>query len=177
LDFSPRGILKRPKLAALLACIGAEWASLESEMGWLYAFLLPRYSESPKGKMAPIAIALTQAHPVALEIFGELVSLGQRLTLIRTIIRWRIPDIALRADINDKLLPAINKAGNLRNKFLHTRWVVCEKYPDALIRYGVFTAPEVYMESDFNEAIDRIIATRNSIVKIHDKVREAIHGK
>ena len=166
----PRHVLKRPALAALLGSIAAEWGSLEDRITFFYAYLMGRYLPRTPGFSPPI-------HPVALQVFDVLETLRKRLELIESLGAWVIKNDALVQELRDTVMPAILRASKLRNEYLHAHWGVADEYPDALILLPIFGNNMACEESDFNEAINRIIAATDIVGKFEVKVREFLDGK
>ena len=69
-------ILERPKLAALLGAVAAEWASLESGILDVYSFLMGVSLPRPPG---PEVVS----HQAAFQVFDTLETLHLRLELLR----------------------------------------------------------------------------------------------
>lgn len=162
----PRTLLERPALAALLGAVAAEWAFLEQSVMGFYAYLMGRYLPRLPGWSAPV-------HPVALQVFDTLETQRLRLDLLRKLTKWIVRDASLVVELDDQVLPAIRKAGVLRNTLLHSSWGISPAYPEAIIRMPVFGHQLVYQATDLNEAIDRIIAARRMLMGLETKVRAA----
>lgn len=165
-----RQILQRPSLAALLGAVAAEWASLESWVMNLYAFLMGVYLPRMPGFEPPI-------HPVALQVFDTLETQRLRLELLRKLANWIIKDPALLEELDKVVIDSIRKAAKLRNTLVHGQWGIAAEYPDALILLPTFGHQLAYHESDFNEAIDKIIDARKLVGSFHVKAREHLDAK
>lgn len=158
----------------LLGDVAAEWAALEHEMEWLFGHLLPTYDPSPK---TAGGLPRSVFHIHALIIFQSLDSLAQRRKLLERIGKRVILDQGLFKELKDELIPAIRKAGELRNDLIHAKWCISEEYPDDLIQFRIIEGNLVYTELDFNKAIDRIVSTKDTIAKFTIKVRNSLRGK
>lgn len=160
-------ILQRPSLAALLGAVAAEWASLESSVMHLYAFLMGVYlPQAPPGFEPP-------SHPVAYQVFDTLPTLHLRLELLRKLAEWFTKDAALLEELTTTI-KAIRKAAELRNKLVHAHWGVtaAAEYNDALILLPIFGDQLAYRESDFNHAIDKIMDAEKAVCFFHAKARD-----
>lgn len=164
-EFRNRIVLERPKLAALLGAIAAEWGSLEVDIIEMYAAVMGygyiRYPSAGDRGFIP-------AHPVALQVFDAIESRHHRMLLLAKLISWVFPDQA--EEFRKEVEPAIRRAASGRNKFEHAAWGLCPKYSNALIHVPTFGHFVAYYESDFNKALDGIIEARNMVRKFERKM-------
>lgn len=165
-----RQVLQRPSLAALLGAVAAEWASLESWVMHLYGFLMGVYLPRVPGFEPPI-------HPVALQVFDTLETQRLRLELLRKLANWVIKDADLLSELDEVVLDSLRKAAKLRNTLVHGQWGIATEYPNALILLPTFGHQLAYQESDFNEAIDKIIDAKKAVGSFHNKALEHLEKK
>jgi hypothetical protein len=166
----PRMVLQRHALAALLGTIAAEWAQLEVRIMHLYAYLMGVYLPRSPGWEPPI-------HPVALQVFDTLETLRLRLSLLRKLGSWVLKSEALERELKEVVLDSIERAAKMRNTMLHAEWGIAPEYPDALILLPTFGHQMVYEESDFHEAIDRIVEARSCLGRFEVKARSHLDPK
>lgn len=133
----------------------------------VYAYLMGVYLPRIPGFAPPV-------HPVALQVFDTLETTRLRLDLLRKLAEWTLKDATLLDELKGPVVESIHKAGRLRNTLIHAQWGVAKEYPDALILQPVFGHQMVYEESDFNDAIDRIIQARAAIGQFETKARKLI---
>ena len=169
-EYRPRVLLERPALASLLGVVSSEWSRLDSEIMFLYAYLMGRYLPQIPGFTPPL-------HPVAFQVFDTLETQRLRLELLSKLAKWIVKDEKLLAELETVVITEIKKASKLRNTLVHANWGVAEEYPNGLILMPTFGRHLVYEEADFNEAIDRILEAREKSKDFETKLRALIETK
>ena len=108
--------------------------------------------------------------PVAFQVFDTLETLHLRLELLRKLAEWLIKDAALLKELG-AAIDSIRKAAKLRNTLVHGQWGIAVEYEDALILIPIFGHQLAYRESDFNDAIDKIMNANKAVSSFHGKAR------
>lgn len=171
-NFGSKSMLERPKLATLIGVIAGEWAYLEADLAFLYCILI-------SGTIQPIPPDLLRGpHMLGLQIYEVLENTQKRIELLKSLAEHVLANNEpLLGHIKETLLPEIRRAAKRRNTILHAVWGVSDVYPDALLYIPASAKWMVYKESDFNEAIDLIINTSDSIRKCQADVRQFLERK
>ena len=170
-ELVPRLLLRRPKLAQLLAVVASEWVSVEIGLTFLYATLLGKYLPHNQRQGPPI-------HPIGFQIFDALESLRKRLQLIERLAETLVTKKVLIKELEKKLIPLIRKAGDRRNDLVHGYWGINDsKYPNALMLIRAPGDFVIYEESDFNEAIALIESADDAVTEFENKVRKHLKWK
>lgn len=156
----PRVILERPKLAELLGDVGAEWAVVEFHLARIYGHLLG-------ARLPNIVVPPLRGLPhdlVAYEIFEEVRSIDARLNLIRQRAAVVIKDPKV-LDALEQALKLARKRSTTRITYAHSRWGVVDTEKDALVCLAPHGRDRnrFHRESDFNEAINGIIAAGKAV--------------
>jgi hypothetical protein len=166
-----RVILERKELALLLSVVVSECAGLEADITWLYATLLGKFLPHNQRKGPPF-------HPVGFQIFDAVNSTNQRTQLIK--------ELAARLEISESLMKELNhlikdikRAFEKRNDLAHVLWGTHDDlYPNALIGIRPGDGKHMaYEESDFNEAINVIIAASDAVHAFQNKIRNHLKRK
>ena len=151
----PKCLLQRPKLAALIGTIAAEW-------GFIEECLVDTYERAITDKMHRDAVAVA--------VFETMSSLHLKTQVIAKVLRMRIS-----ADIGDEfettLAPLLREAAKERADILHGSWQISDDYPNDLIFKESSGRLMRYTEKDLTMILDRIIPVRNAAndfaIKIH----------
>lgn len=166
-----RAILKRPELAALLGLIASESSALESEIMYSYALLMGVFMpKKEKASLKEGMIDMPQTHPVAAQVFDTLENLPNRLRLLEKLAGWVLPENGPLIKQLDPLIRMIKKTSRRRAAFVHAVWGIADEYPDALILVPAFGNFRAYKASDFNEAIDLIVGTKDAVTEFNIEV-------
>jgi hypothetical protein len=169
-QYGPRMILQRPALAALLGAIAAEWAVLENKVIFLYVYLMGGYLPRVEGFEPPV-------HPLALQVFDTLETTHHRLELLRKLAEWVLKDESLIVELRETVFVSVRSAAKVRNTAVHSLWGIAPEYPDALIYMPVFGHQLAYAESDFQQAIDRIVEAHQLVGRFDVKARKFLDGE
>ena len=153
----PKHVLERPKLAALLGAIAAQW-------GFVDRSLLDIFERATSKSFHRDEVATT--------IFDTLGAQGPKLDLIERMIELRLPDEtkkkwkAIRKMIRDR--------SGERNPLIHGAWNISDAHPHELILLKVSGQAILYTERDFVEILDRVVELSNSV---NDFVIEVANAK
>lgn len=142
----PKCVLERPKLAALIGTIAAEW-------GYIDECLVHLYERSITDTLYTDAVAVA--------VFETLSSLHLKTQLIAKVLKMRLP-AAIATEFETTITPSLRNAARERAEILHGAWSVSDHYPDDLIlktSEGPFMR---YTEKDLAAVLDRIIPVRNA---------------
>jgi hypothetical protein len=154
----PRIILERPKLAALIGAIAAEWGTIDDCLVGIYDTAVSH----PGG----VARAV---NPVNVAVFEELGALNPRLDIIETVLKMRLPSLSEKFA---GLRKALRKSAGERAKFVHQNWSVSDDFPDDLcVARGDGNVR--YQEYDFTQALDRAVEMRK---QVQDFLVESAHA-
>ena len=145
---SPDAILKRPALAVQMANVIANWSHVDGVLIWIYSILMG--ADLPKP--SPVS---TPFHPVAIQVFYTLNSLGPRLDLIERLLAWKTTPETVQ-HFRDTLRPKIKMRFKERSIIAHGEWVILDEYPDALILANMLDGHQIYKEHDFVQISERI---------------------
>lgn len=143
-------ITDRPEQAFYLGAIHGEWANLEGYVTALYAVLIAGPGD------------LAQS-----EVFDHIRDTGTKRRIIAAVAKGVIKNRAYRATLNE-LLALYKRAGDVRNKFTHCRWLVSDKWPKKLIWVRRMTPNwmnevELIGDRELDDALYEIIDARQNI--------------
>lgn len=148
---SPKHLLERPKIAALIGTIACEWAYIEQTLRCIFDV-----AQSPSmGMVQP-------SDPVAVAVFATIMSFPPKIDLIETVLRLCVPTVAI--DFSS-MRPDLRKAYGCRNLAVHTSWQLSDAHPDDLIMVEIDGTAVRYTERDFTDMLDRLVPIRN---RVHD---------
>lgn len=146
----PKIILERPKIAALIGAIAAEWGDVDELLLCIFNYLT---------FAKPIPVGAHSSSPLSAAIFGKFVSTGNKCEMIDSLLALRAPskrdEFAL---IKSDLLSKSRERGTL----VHSAWSVCDDYPEDLIFFGKNGEWIKYTEKCFSASLDRFSAVRAS---------------
>jgi hypothetical protein len=155
-----RSTLERPKCAALLGAICAEWSNAESFLGELYGRLLfGDFAGYPEDQMGGLA---------AYAAFDKVTSVKTRIAMLNVTAKERgiFPEPILKRFA--ALLKNVQSAGDDRITAAHGKWGVCDDLTTALVwtRSAPFRKEEalVYDEAALDEALSGI---GQSAIELH----------
>ncbi|QFY61556.1 hypothetical protein FZ934_14800 [Rhizobium grahamii] len=158
----PKVLLDRPKLAALIGAMAANWGEIDETIKFLFG--AAAHSDHQNGGLT--------IDPIAGVVFGSIEHLGlaTRLDVIKAIIPCRLGREYV-AEFSD-IAAEIRKRNPERNDVIHASWNICDEYPDDLIllRDG---QPYRYTFADLNDRLERAVATRNRLWDFAIKVANA----
>ncbi len=144
---SPQHLLERPKLAALIGTIAAEWGYIDRSLITLFE----RANSSTPYK-----------DEVAVTVFDALSNLSLRLDLMEKILKLRVS-----ADLVCEfqgLRIEIGKRSRERNMVVHASWSITDDLPDDLVSIDNVTGVATrYTEHDLKQTLDRITMVRNKL--------------
>ena len=148
----PKIILERPKLAALLGAISAEWGDIDTLFSDIFNLIT-------FAKFIPIGAHSRSALSSA--VFDQsFTSYKSKIEVIKRIIKLRYSKNIL--DEFEKLTTDIRKKAKQRNELIHCTWQVCDKYPEDLIQIPNQRWIR-YTERDFNSTLNRSVLIRNAL--------------
>lgn len=160
----PNYILRRAELAAHAANVCANFTLIEKCMVDIYSLVL---GETMPFK--PLAVRGPMVHPVGIQIFDSLNSLGARMDLLTKLLSWyAAPKIF--ADFRDNIALQIFKRFAERSTIAHGNWGVCDDYPDALILLPAFGSQQIWKKRDFEAVSSRILSVNKSLTEIVGQV-------
>lgn len=144
-------LLQRPRCAAFIGAIVAEWSMAESMLSTHYMQLLfgPTLSGVPVGQGAWIAM----------ETFDTISSFSQRVTMLRVAAKRRNAFTPDEIKAYATALKRLQDAGDDRIIAAHGRWSLCDKLPDAVVwmkHAGSNDNAWIYDESILTALLQRI---------------------
>lgn len=145
-------ILERPKLAALLGAISAEWGDIDNLFSDIFNLIT-------FAKFIPIGAHSRSALSSA--VFDQsFTSYIAKIEVIKRVLDIRYSKSVL--DEFNKLSIDLRAKAKERNKLVHGAWQVCDKYPADLIQIRDQTWIR-YTERDFNDVLERSVLIRNAL--------------
>lgn len=148
----PKIILERPKLAALLGAISAEWGDVDTLFSSIFNLIA-------FAKFIPIGAHSRSALSSA--IFDKsFTSYISKIEVIKRLLKIRYSKNILVEF--EKLTNDLRKKATARNTLIHCTWQICDKYPEDLIQIKDQIWIR-YTERDFNDILDRSIEIRNAL--------------
>lgn len=165
----PRTLLKRPELAALIGCVCADWAYIESSLTMFYGHLMGVYLPKHPEFEPP-------THPVALQVLGEIQSIRSKVSLVKKLADWIIKDEVQKKDVLS-VLDRVQRAGEGRNLVAHGVWGVCESEPEALILMPTFGHLMIYKKQDFELILQKIQGVKAELGRIHSEFYQQLRSK
>jgi hypothetical protein len=166
LKVGTRVLLERPSLMALFGLITANWSQLEEHIALFYAYLLGQHGPSQRYGQ-PV-------DPMGVHIFFELASWHQRKKLLSLMIGTRLPAESLKI-FNSMVVKTVETAAKHRNGLVHTRLAVSDQYPDALVAVPLIGDMRVIMQSNLDEAIERIEQARQAVMEFEHDARQLLN--
>lgn len=157
----PKIILERPKLAALIGAIAAEWGDIDNLLADIFNFV---------SLSRPIPIGAHSRSDLAHAIFDNLVAFPIRIEVIASVMKLR-----MTLEIQDEffaLAQQIRRKASERNDLIHARWHICDKYPDDLIQIenGEWIR---YTENDLTDRLNRSVQMTMCVSDFSIKVAHA----
>ena len=148
----PKIILERPKLAALLGAISAEWGDIDTLFSEI--FNLITFAEF-------IPIGAHSRSALSSAVFDQsFTSYKAKIEVIKRILKIRYSEDIFH--IFEKLTTELINKANQRNILIHCTWQICDKYPEELIQIKNQKWIR-YTERDFNDTLDRSVLIRNTL--------------
>lgn len=149
---APKSLLHRPKLAALIGTIVAEWSYIEQSLAYIF-------NVAAAGKPSPIGGH--SIDPIASAIFDTLVGFPARISVVKSVIKLRASD-ELKNEFNalhNKML----KRSKERNTIAHACWNISDQYPDDLVTFDIDGSWIIYTEKDLSDILERTVEIRNQV--------------
>lgn len=141
LKIDPQALAQRPELAAHIAIISSQWATVENRLAHIFALVMEDRKEISKAVLA------------------EVTNVRTRLEMItRALEQTAPPEFAERFRT---LYPDILKRAGERARTVHAIWCIHEDFPDYLIRFEGEGDPTLkidkYSAKDFQEIELRLL--------------------
>ena len=148
----PKIILERPKLAALLGAISAEWGDIDTIFSCIFNLIT-------FAKFIPIGAHSRSAFSSA--VFEQsFTSYKSKIEVIKRIIKLRYSKDILNEF--ERLTTVLLDKAPQRNKLIHCTWQICDDYPEDLIQIPNQKWMR-YTERDFNDTLNQSVQIRNDL--------------
>lgn len=149
----PKVVLDRPKLAALIGALAAEWGFIDRTLADTFNLI---------GFAKPVPVGAHATDPLAAAVFDALISLPTRLAALQAVVKLRLPD----AEVEDfeKIAKELRRRAIERAEYIHSSWNISSDYPDDLIVIQPDGTWVRYTEKCFHAALDRTLAIRGRLI-------------
>lgn len=148
----PRVILERPRLAALLGAIAAEWGDVDNIFSDI--FNLATFATF-------IPIGAHSRSTLSSAIFDQsFTSYRAKIDVLKRVLAIRYAKIFY--DEFENLTNDLRRKAQERNRLVHAGWKICDKYPADLLQIRDERWIR-YTERDFTNALDSSVLIRNAL--------------
>lgn len=164
----PAAVLQRPKHAALIGAIAAEWTQVELALTRLLAGAFGKTLFDAAGEPQDV-----QHHPVALAAMKAAESIRARLRIFELSLTPMLSGTTLQQRW-EELQTALKRRARERNKIVHGHWGISDEAPNDLLllddgHYYRFTA------EDLEGTLTRCLETKLSVIDLTRDVMKAVH--
>ena len=147
---APECLLQRPKLAALIGTIVAEWAFIDRTLAFIFNVTTSDH---------PLPNQYHQIDPVAAAVFDTLVTFPAKIAVVKSVLNLRASD-ELKEEF-EEICAEIRNRSKERNTVVHASWSISDQYPDDLITFKTDGSWIKYTEKDLLDILARTIEIRN----------------